>query len=264
MATKLSVNVNKLALLRNSREGLRPDIVGLSRLIIESGAEGITVHPRPDQRHIRPDDVMALAGMLRDEFPGIEYNIEGNPFAGPRDNGYPGFIELCEQAKPDQVTLVPDTDAQLTSDHGWGLSESEWAAGNGSEEETNALRELTARLNNKGFRVSLFMGFDVQDYTPVRDLGAARIELYTEPYAQAAWSSPAEGRASFDLFSAAATRATSVGLGINAGHDLDLVNLPRFAELPGLLEVSIGHALIADALELGLADTVRAYKALFD
>lgn len=262
MAAKLSVNVNKIALLRNSREGHRPDVVGLCRKIIAAGADGITVHPRPDQRHVRPHDVTDIAAMLAAEHPDVEFNIEGNPFAGPRDNGYPGFMALCEQARPDQVTLVPDGDAQLTSDHGWGLRPEEWAAGNGSEQETEQLADVTAKLKASDFRVSLFMDFEVDDYRPVRAIGADRIELYTEPYAQAAWSSDAEGEASFAAFAAAANRAAEAGLGINAGHDLDLVNLPRFAKLPGLLEVSIGHALVADALEMGLEATVKAYKAL--
>ena len=262
MPAKLSVNVNKIALLRNSREGHRPDVVDLARKIIDAGAEGITVHPRPDQRHIRPDDVLGLAKMLRQEHPSVEYNIEGNPFAGPRDNGYPGFVELCEHAQPDQVTLVPDGDDQITSDHGWGLSLTQWDSGNGSEADTDALEKVIARLAASGYRISLFMDFDVADYAPVRDVGADRVELYTEPYAQAAWSSDAEGEASFVEFSAAAKRATAAGLGINAGHDLDLINLPRFAALPGLLEVSIGHALVADALEMGLANTVKAYSRL--
>jgi len=262
MAAKLSVNVNKIALLRNSREGLRPDILGLCRKIIAAGADGITVHPRPDQRHIRPGDVRAIAALLADDYPDIEFNIEGNPFAGPRDNGYPGFIELCEAVNPAQVTLVPDGDAQLTSDHGWGLSEKEWRTGNGSAADTAALGESIIRLKSAGYRASLFMDFDVEDYGPAAALGADRIELYTEPYAQAAWHTEAEGEATYQHFCDAAARAAAAGLGINAGHDLDLVNLPRFAKLPGLLEVSIGHALIADALEMGIEETVKAYKSL--
>ena len=262
MATKLSVNVNKIAWLRNSRDGARPDLLNLARIAIAAGADGITVHPRPDQRHIRPSDVTALAQMLRADYPEIEFNIEGNPFAGPRENGYPGFAELVEQSEPHQVTLVPDGDAQLTSDHGWGLSEAEWRLGNGSPEEMRALGEVISRFKRSGYRVSLFMGVEVQDFSPARALGADRIELYTEPYAQAAWSSDREGEASFTQFASTANTAHGAGLGINAGHDLDLVNLPRFAALPNLLEVSIGHALIADALEMGLAQSVGAYKAL--
>lgn len=262
MGAKLSVNVNKIAWLRNSREGHRPDILALCRRIIAAGADGITVHPRPDQRHIRPEDVHAIAALLSSDYPDIEFNIEGNPFAGPRDNGYPGFLELCEAAQPAQVTLVPDGDAQLTSDHGWGLTEQAWQSGNGSAADTAALGESIIRLKTAGFRVSLFMDFDIHDYAPAVALGADRIELYTEPYAQAAWHSDARGESSFRDFCAAAARAAAAGLGINAGHDLDLVNLPRFAHLPGLLEVSIGHALIADALEMGIEETVSAYKEL--
>ena len=174
LMTALSVNLNKIAWLRNAREGSRPSVLDAARTIIAAGAQGITVHPRPDQRHIRPDDVHALAQMLASDYPHIEYNIEGNPAAGPRDNGYPGFDHLIESARPHQATLVPDGDAQLTSDHGWDLSDPDEAA---------RVAETIARYQGWGARVSLFMDPVEEQIARAKECGADRIELYTGPYA---------------------------------------------------------------------------------
>lgn len=253
----LSVNVNKIALLRNSRGGARPDLLDFARQALLAGAHGITVHPRPDQRHIRADDVPALAAMLRDAFPEAEFNIEGNPLAPPNADGYPGLEALVEQARPQQVTLVPDSDAQLTSDHGWDLPA-----------EVDRVRPLVSRLKALGARVSLFMDPVAAAIAAVPATGADRIELYTGPFA-AAWAVDGhrdgpESRASLDRFGAAAEQARSLGLGVNAGHDLDLDNLVAMRALPGLAEVSIGHALVADALEMGWFGTVRRYLTVLN
>lgn len=249
----LSVNLNKVAWLRNARGGERPSVAAAARTVIEAGAYGITVHPRPDQRHITPADVGAIAALLASDFPGTEYNIEGNPHAGARPNGYPGFASLVEQARPHQCTLVPDDDGQLTSDHGWDLTG-----------DTGALREAIGRYQAGGARVSLFMGTDLEQIDRAAAIGADRIELYTGPFAAAVsayGAASAAAQSSLEAFAGAARHATGIGLGVNAGHDLDLDNLPMFAGIDGILEVSIGHALIADALDLGLDAAVRAYLA---
>lgn len=248
--TVLSVNLNKIALVRNSRAGSTPSVVGAAGTVLAAGAAGITVHPRPDQRHIRPHDVTDLAELLT-RHAGIEFNIEGNPFAGPRDNGFPGFDALIEQGRPHQATLVPDTDNQLTSDHGWDLSG-----------DTGRLRETIARYQAQGARVSLFMDPDRAQIDRARASGANRIELYTGPFAATVWAHGVdhpESRASFDRYREAARHAVDIGLGVNAGHDLDLVNLPLFRGIREVAEVSIGHALISDALNLGLSAAVKAY-----
>ncbi len=247
---RLSVNLNKVALVRNSRGGDSPNVVAAARTVLAAGAGGITVHPRPDQRHARPDDVFELARLL-EGYPDIEFNVEGNPFAGPRDNGYPGFDALIEGARPHQATLVPDSDNQLTSDHGFDLTG-----------DTAALGDKIRRYQAAGARVSLFMDPDPAQIDRVPDIGAERIELYTGPFAETvARYGPdhTQSRASFDVYAAAARRAVSLGLGVNAGHDLDLDNLPLFSQIEGIAEVSIGHALIATALERGLTATVRAF-----
>ncbi|MCC5887299.1 MAG: pyridoxine 5'-phosphate synthase [Gammaproteobacteria bacterium] len=248
----LSVNVNKIALLRNSRGGPRPDLLDLARMALAAGAHGITVHPRPDQRHIRADDVPALAKLLRSEFPAAEFNIEGNPFAPANAGGYPGLEALVEATRPAQVTLVPDSDDQLTSDHGWDLPQ-----------QSDRVRPLVQRFHALGTRVSLFMDPDPAAIAAVPATGADRIELYTGPFAEAfARDGHAQGPASRDshqTFIRAAQQAVALGLGVNAGHDLDLDNLVSLRSLPGLAEVSIGHALVADALELGWFGTVRRY-----
>lgn len=244
---RLSVNVNKIAVLRNSRGGATPDVVTAARVCLDAGAHGITVHPRPDARHIRGDDVLALAALTRER--GIEFNLEGNPFAPPRD-GYPGFLALCEQARPAQATLVPDSDAQLTSDHGFDFAR-----------DGERLRPHIQNLKALGCRVSLFVDADCGHVEQAAALGADRIELYTGPYAEAF----ARGNAGVALAACVETarRARAVGLAVNAGHDLDQANLATFIKaLPDLQEVSIGHALIGEALHAGLAATVRAYLAL--
>lgn len=240
----LSVNVNKIAVLRNSRGGADPDVVRAARACLDAGAHGITVHPRPDARHIRADDVVALTALTREY--GVEFNLEGNPFAAPRP-GYPGFAALCAQARPAQATLVPDGDGQLTSDHGFDF------ARDGAQ-----LRPRIAELKALGCRVSLFVDAGTPDVERAAELGADRIELYTGPYAEA--HARGDATAALALCAQTAQRAQAAGLGVNAGHDLSQDNLGDFvAAVPGLLEVSIGHALIGEALYAGLDDTVAAY-----
>lgn len=245
-STALSVNLNKIALLRNSREGNYPNPVEYGRLCIEAGCHGITVHPRPDQRHIRPDDVHALAELCR-EYDHIEFNVEGNPFAGEIGE-YPGFLTLVEATRPDQVTLVPDNDDQLTSDHGFNL-----------KIDGDRIRPIIQQLHVQGIRVSLFMDPDPEQIELARNVGANRIELYTGPYAWAHESGSADLDELFQRYAEAAKAAREIGLGVNAGHDLNLDNLARFLQIPDILEVSIGHAFTADALLMGMENCVRAY-----
>jgi len=245
--TTLSVNVNKIAVLRNSRGGQAPDVVRAARACLDAGAHGITVHPRPDARHVRAQDVLALAALCHER--GVEFNLEGNPFAPPRE-GYPGFHALCAQARPTQATLVPDGDAQLTSDHGF-----DFAA------DGERLRPHVAALKALGCRVSLFVDAGDADLAAAAETGADRVELYTGPFAEAF----AQGDAGAALAACADTArlAQTAGLGVNAGHDLSQANLAAFlAAVPGVLEVSIGHALIDEALYAGLDATVRAYLHL--
>ena len=252
--TVLSVNLNKIAVLRNSREGHRPNVVDAARTVISAGVKGITVHPRPDQRHIRPQDVYDLAELLAKEYPDVEFNIEGNPHAGPTNEGYPGFDALIESARPIQATLVPDSDDQLTSDHGWDLST-----------ENPALKEKISQYQSYGARVSLFMDPDPQMIEAAKAHGADRIELYTGPLAETIWAHGVDHQlsaSSLELYADAARYAHQIGLGVNAGHDLDLGNLSIFCQKAEINEVSIGHALIADALEYGLFETTRKYLAL--
>ena len=245
--TALSVNLNKIALLRNSREGNYPNVVEHAQLCIDQGADGITVHPRPDQRHIRPSDVRQLAALVS-PIPDVEFNIEGNPFA-PAMADYPGFIELVEETQPDQCTLVPDGDDQLTSDHGFDLTSS-----------GEQLAPVIQRLQKQGMRVSLFMDPDLEQIKLASQIGADRIELYTGPYA-AAWGTD-QLQAIFEQHLAAAELATELGMGVNAGHDLNLDNLTKFASITDLLEVSIGHAFTVDSLATGMANAVQAYREL--
>ena len=241
--TLLSVNLNKIAVLRNSRGGQEPDICRAAQTCIEAGCGGITVHPRPDMRHVRPDDVRALAAMLRGR---VEYNIEGNPFAGARGD-YPGLLSLAREVRPTQVTLVPDSDGQITSDHGFDL-----------RRDIAQLRPLVGELCDLGCRVSLFVDAGSQDFDLAAVIGVQRIEIYTGPYAEAF----ADGQPAAALATCADTarRAQQAGLAVNAGHDLSQANLGTFkAAIPGLAEVSIGHALIGEALYEGLATTVRNY-----
>ncbi|HTD29596.1 MAG TPA: pyridoxine 5'-phosphate synthase [Xanthomonadaceae bacterium] len=241
--TLLSVNLNKIAVLRNSRGGGKPDLRHAAETVIAAGCGGITVHPRPDQRHIRPDDVLLLANLCRGR---VEFNIEGNPFAPARGN-YPGLLTLVERSRPTQVTLVPDDDGQLTSDHGFDLTR-----------DGERLEPLVREFAAMGCRVSLFMDPDAADLENAAKIGAARIELYTGPYAEAFANSD-----SSDALAAcveASRRALAVGLGVNAGHDLDQTNLRALLHAaPRIAEVSIGHALIDEALYAGLERTIGAY-----
>ena len=238
--TRLSVNLNKIAMIRNQRDLDIPSVTESARTCIDAGAHGITVHPRPDQRHIRPSDCYELAAMLT-----VEFNIEGNPFAGELDD-YPGFMEIVRRVKPTQATLVPDDPDQRTSDHGWDL-----------RKDSVRLVPLIAEMKALGVRVSLFMDPDVDQIALAPATGADRVELYTEAYARAYGTG--NGGALFEKYAAAAKTAVDLGLGVNAGHDLNLDNLARFCTIPGILEVSIGHALTADALTMGLANAVKAY-----
>jgi pyridoxine 5-phosphate synthase len=244
--TRLSVNVNKVAVLRNARGGDLPDPAQAARVAIEAGCHGITVHPRPDQRHIRTDDVERIA----DAAAGVEYNIEGNPFAAARDS-YPGLIELVRRTRPAQVTLVPDTDGQITSDHGFRLD----------DEAAARLAVLIREFHGPGCRVSLFMDPGSDDIGQAADIGADRIELYTGPFAAA--HERGDFRRELDALVASAELARANGLAVNAGHDLDQRNLGALVgAIPDLAEVSIGHALFGEALYSGLATTVRRYLAI--
>jgi pyridoxine 5-phosphate synthase len=231
---KLSVNVNKVATLRNARGGDRPNVVQAARTCIEAGCHGITVHPRPDGRHIRIQDVLDLAAMLT-----VEFNIEGYPS--------PEFLDLVCRIRPAQCTLVPDPPDVLTSNAGWNLTG-----------KVTGLGDVLQRLRDHGIRTSLFLEPDPAQVRRAKDLGTDRIELYTERYAKM-FRTP-EKEQVLAVYYQAALAAQEVGLGLNAGHDLDLDNLPFFAQnVPGLLEVSIGHALICDALDMGLWQAVKAY-----
>jgi len=239
--TKLSANLNAVAMLRNRRSVPWPSVTGIARIALDAGADGITVHPRPDERHIRRTDVFELQKLIRGAYPGAEYNIEGYP----SDD----FLTLVERAAPDQVTFVPDDPLQATSDHGWNV-----------EANRAVLLPAIARMRTAGIRVSLFINADAAVPQAARDVGADRVELYTGPYGGA----PVEEIAAAHLaaLQAAGDAARAAGLGINAGHDLTLANLPPLkAAIPDLAEVSIGHALTADALLYGYAEAVRKYIA---
>lgn len=246
----LSINLNKIALIRNSRDTTNPSVPEHAQMAIDAGADGITVHPRPDQRHIRASDCFDLAGAGL----GVEFNIEGNPFAGPRLSDrdgvgdYPGFMELVREIRPQQCTLVPDGDDQLTSDHGFDL-----------RRDGERLAPLLAELKSLGIRSSLFMDPDLDQIALAAEVGADRIELYTESYADA-FNQQKQVAEVYQQFHDSAVLACELGLGVNAGHDLDLHNLPRFSGLPGLLEVSIGHHLTVDAIRMGFANAINAYQ----
>lgn len=246
--TALSVNLNKVALVRNTRHLGIPSVTHAAHMCLSAGAHGITVHPRPDERHIRPQDVWDLADLMR-QWPGREFNIEGNPFHNLMDVAQ----TVCRLGgRVDQLTFVPDSEGQFTSDHGWSFPA-----------DAQRLRPLIAQAQALGARVSLFMDADAAAMASARAVGADRVELYTEPYA-AAWHTPQRG-AQLQRFSQAAQAAIDAGLGVNAGHDLNLDNLTAFAQaVPGLLEVSIGHALMADALDRGYSATVAAYLACLE
>jgi len=238
----LSINLNKIALLRNSRSIGIPSVLEAARTSLKAGANGITVHPRPDGRHIRNADVYELAQLLTDN-PNIEFNIEGNPF--------PQFMEIVREVKPTQCTLVPDSPDAFTSDHGWELAE-----------HGESLKPVIEELKSLGIRVSLFMDADSTQITRAQEIGADRVELYTESYASAYGNSNADKV--FARYALAAETAGQIGIGVNAGHDLNLKNLGKFCSIPSLLEVSIGHALISDALEMGLSNAVQAYLSILN
>lgn len=239
-STKLSVNLNKVALLRNQRDVGYPSVTEAARMVVAAGAHGITVHPRPDERHVRRSDVLELAALIAAELgPAIEYNIEGYP----SDD----FIELVRAVRPSQVTLVPDAPDQKTSDHGWNLNR-----------DAGRLTQRIGALKESGARISLFMDPDPSTIAIAGTVDADRIELYTGPYAEA--FAKGEGAMPLRRYAQAAEAAQEAGLGVNAGHDLNLDNLPAFCEaLPQLAEVSIGHAITADALRLGFPAAVEAY-----
>lgn len=238
--TALSVNLNKVALVRNTRSLGIPSVLRAATLALEAGADGITVHPRPDGRHVRGDDVRELAALLK-QWPACEFNIEGNPFHQ--------LLDYVREVRPGQCTFVPDETGAFTSDHGWDLPH-----------DMDRLRPVIAQARALGVRVSLFMDPNPEAIVLARALGADRVELYTEPYAKA-YGTPAQAP-ELERYRRAAEAAQRVGLGVNAGHDLNRDNLAAFLiAVPGVLEVSIGHALIADALEFGLGETVRKYLA---
>jgi pyridoxine 5-phosphate synthase len=247
--TALSVNVNKVALLRNSRHLGIPSVTRAATLCLQAGADGITIHPRPDERHIRWHDVFDL-GHLMQAWPQREFNIEGNPFHNLLDVAR----ELVQQGLPlHQLTFVPDAMDQFTSDHGWRFPD-----------DAERLRPVIEQAHALGARVSLFMDPLPEPMAAARAVGADRVELYTEPYA-AAWPDPAARAVQLQRYRAAAQAARAAGLAVNAGHDLNRDNLTDFLRaVPGVAEVSIGHALIADALELGYTATVQAYQRCID
>jgi len=238
--TALSVNLNKLALLRNSRGRNFPDLLSFAERFISLGVQGITIHPRPDERHIKRQDAYALAGFLS-AYPEVEYNIEGNPS--------PQFMQLIRDTRPAQCTLVPDADNQLTSDHGWDCIG-----------QADILRPLIRGIKDQGIRCAIFLDPDPEQAKAAAELGADRIELYTEGYAEA-FHTPDKSRVLAQYRETAAI-ARSCGLGVNAGHDLDLQNLAEFLTIPDILEVSIGHALMVECLELGMTTVVTHYLGI--
>lgn len=268
--TALSVNLNKIALLRNSREGDNPSVIDFANMAISSGAAGLTVHPRPDQRHIRVNDVYDLSTVVksfRQQKLNIEFNIEGNPFApATKTTGastakpdYPGLLQLIEATRPEQATLVPDTNDQLTSDHGFDLTK-----------DGDRLAPIIQQIQSWGVRCCLFMDPDLEQIALAKKLNVDRIELYTGPYALAhnalALNSTAENTARFDTclkqYQKASAYAIKIGLGVNAGHDLNLDNLAQFLTIENIDEVSIGHALTVDALLNGYKKTILDYSKL--
>ena len=234
--TNLSVNLNKVALLRNTRNIGIPSITKMAKICIDAGAKGITVHPRPDQRHIRPGDVYDLLKVVSY----VEFNIEGNPLEA-------SYMEIVRRVKPTQCTLVPDAPDTFTSDSGWDLTQNK-----------ERLIQIIKELQSLGSRVSLFMDADIEQISLVPSTGAERIELYTEPYATA-FRENQNLESTWQQFANAAKKAQDLGLGVNAGHDLNLDNLAKFCTIPNILEVSIGHALTAEALEMGFFNTVQEY-----
>ena len=241
--TNLSVNVNKIAWLRNARGEGRPNLIELSKILIDCGVHGLTVHPRPDLRHITPDDVYDLS-VLCSEYE-IEFNIEGNPFS-EATRTYPGFITLVKDIAPDQCTLVPDSPDQLTSDHGWQIN----------KENFNEVKDIVDDLKTPDTRLSFFVDPELNQIDTIQQVGAQRIELYTGPYALNPTSNI------ISSYESAYNHAKKIGLDVNAGHDLDLNNLEFFLSKVPADEVSIGHALISDSLLDGLAHVTRQYLNL--
>jgi pyridoxine 5-phosphate synthase len=243
MTTTLSVNLNAIAMLRNRRDLPWPSVEALGRIALQAGASGLTVHPRPDERHVRFSDLPVIRNLIDDEFPEAEFNIEGYPTEE--------FLDLCAGAQPEQVTLVPDDPSQATSDHGWDF-----------RKHQTFLSDTVARLKKTGTRVSLFADGDgdAEAIAIAKATGADRIELYTGPYG-GCYDAPERARVILEALGKAADAALALGLGVNAGHDLTVANLPALVKrIPKLAEVSIGHALTAEALEYGMAETVRRFR----
>ncbi len=234
--TKLSINLNKIALLRNSRGRDFPNVIHFAKQFIDLGVHGITVHPRQDERHIRVQDVYDLSAFLKDQ--DVEFNVEGYPSES--------FLTLIEETQPDQCTLVPDTPGQLTSDHGWNIVEHE-----------AFLRTTCERIHNAGVRSALFLDPDVELVKEVIKTNAQRIELYTESFAESFGSE--KNSAILDRYFATAKAAQELGIGVNAGHDLDSENLAKFLTVPGILEVSIGHVLTVECIERGIEKVTQQY-----
>ena len=242
MPVALSVNLNAVAQLRNRRDLPWPSVVGLGRVALKAGAHGLTVHPRPDQRHTRFSDLPELRALMDDEFPDREFNIEGYPTEE--------FLQLVEKNQPEQVTLVPDDPAQATSDHGWDFHANH-----------NFLAPIVARLKRQGMRVSLFADADPAAMQSAKEAGTDRVELYTGPYGST-FEDPRAAAEEIDRLGQTADAAMALGMKVNAGHDLTVANLPSLVtRIPDLAEVSIGHGFTADALEFGFADTTRRFLA---
>ncbi|MFK8075082.1 MAG: pyridoxine 5'-phosphate synthase [Granulosicoccus sp.] len=242
MATQLSVNLNAIAQLRNRRDLPWPSVTGIGRIALSNGAHGLTVHPRPDQRHTRFTDVAELRALIDEEFPSCEFNVEGYPTED--------FLALVEKNRPEQVTLVPDDPTQATSDHGWDF-----------RSQHNMLAPVVDRLKQAGMRVSLFADADAEQIKWASETGCDRIELYTGPYG-GTYNNPTAMRKEVELLGATADAALTMGMAVNAGHDLTVANLPPLIErIPELAEVSIGHGLTADAVEYGMAATVKRFLA---
>ncbi len=240
MTAKLSVNLNAIAMLRNRRDLPWPSVTGLGRIALAAGAAGLTVHPRPDERHIRFSDLPEIRALIDDEFPQAEFNIEGYPTAE--------FLELVAKNEPEQVTLVPDDPSQATSDHGWDLAK-----------HAGLLRPIIVRLKEQGARVSLFVDPDPEAPAGAKALGADRIELYTGPYG-GAYDDPRREASELRKLEVAAAAAAKAGIAVNAGHDLTVANLPALVKkVPNLVEVSIGHGLTAEALVHGMSGAVERF-----
>lgn len=251
MPALLSINLNKIALLRNSREGDYPSVTAFANRLLDEGIKGLTVHPRPDQRHIRVSDVYALSEIIQKRGD-VEFNIEGNPFAEPMPSAigdYPGLIEIAKAVRPTQVTLVPDNNSQLTSDHGFDLTK-----------DFERLEPIIRTLHSIDARVSLFMDPNKTQIKLAKDVGADRIELYTGPFAWVYRDASNKADQLFEQYRDASLYAESLGLKVNAGHDLNLLNLPQFLSIGNIQEVSIGHAFTVDSLLMGYKATLKAYS----